>query len=219
MIGIYKITNPKGLIYIGQSVDLEKRLNSYKRLYVKNKKIVKLYRSLIKYGAENHVFEIIENCEIHLLNERERYWQEYYNVLENGLNCRITKQNDRSGKVCRETLVKMSMASKGNKIWLGKKHTQETKDKISKANLGRKHSYEVNKSKGRKGRISNMKGRFSVNNPLSVKVLQFDLNNTFIKEWDCLMDIKRELGFHIGNVSSCLKGKLKTYKKFIWKYK
>jgi len=33
------------------------------------------------------------------------------------------------------------------------------------------------------------------------------------------MDIKRELKFHIGNVSSCLKGNLKTYKKFIWKYK
>jgi group I intron endonuclease len=219
MVGIYKITNQKELVYIGQSVNLEKRLNSYKRLYVKNKGLIKLYRSLIKYGVENHTFEIIEECNIDLLNERERYWQEFFDCVENGLNCRLTKSSDKSGKLSKETLLKMSIASKGNKNWLGKKHSDETKDKISKANLGRKHSDEVNKSKGRKGRESNRKGIFSENNPRSVKVLQFDLNDNLIKEWNCLMDIKRELNFHIGNVSSCLKGNLKTYKKFIWKYK
>jgi group I intron endonuclease len=219
MVGIYKITNPKNRIYIGQSVNLEKRLNSYKRLYVKNKGITKLYRSLIKHGVENHTFEIIEECSVELLNERERYYQDFYNCVEKGLNCRYTKNNDKSGSPSSETLLKMSIASKGNKNWLGKKHSQETKDKISKANSGRKYSIEVNKSKGRKGRVSNRKGIFSENNPLSKKVLQFDLNNNLIKEWNCLMDIKRELGFHIGNVSSCLKGNLKTYKKFIWKYK
>jgi hypothetical protein len=64
-----------------------------------------------------------------------------------------------------------------------------------------------------------MKGIFSENHPRSIKVLQFDLNDNFIKEWNCLMDIKRELDYHIGNVSRCLKGNLKTYKKFKWKYK
>lgn len=32
MIGIYKITNPNGKVYIGQSIDLERRLYYYKNL-------------------------------------------------------------------------------------------------------------------------------------------------------------------------------------------
>lgn len=219
MIGIYKITSPNDRIYIGQSVDIKNRFNSYNRMYIKNQGQTKLHRSFVKYGVDKHKFELICECFESELNNYERYYQELFNCLDNGLNCKLTKTNDRSGKVSKETKIKMSIAATGNKYWLGKTHTQEAKDKIGLANKGRKHSEEVNKSKGRKGRESNMKGIFSEKHPRSIKVLQFDLNNNLIKEWNCLMDIKRELNFHIGNVSSCLKGNLKTYKKFIWKYK
>jgi group I intron endonuclease len=219
MIGIYKITSPNNRIYIGQSIDINKRFNSYQKMYVKNKKQTKLYRSFLKYGVENHIFELVCECIESELNDNERYYQELFNCLDNGLNCKLTKTNDKSGKVSKETLNKMSIASMGNNHWLGKKHTQETKDKIKLANTGRKYSDEINKSKGRKGRVSNMKGILSENNHRSIKVLQFDLNDNFIKEWNCLMDIKRELDYHIGNVSGCLKGRLKTYKSFKWKYK
>lgn len=219
MVGIYKITSPSNRIYIGQSVNIEKRFISYKRMYVKNQKQTKLYRSFLKYGFENHSFEVVEECEIINLNESERYWQEYFDCLNIGLNCVLTKTTNKSGKVSKETLKKMSEVSKGNKNWLGRKHTQESKNKISLSKIGLKYSDEVNKSKGRKGRVSNMKGRFSENHPLSIKILQFDLNDEFIKEWNCLMDVKRELNFHIGNISSCLKGNLKSYKKYKWKYK
>jgi hypothetical protein len=48
MIGIYKITNPKGKVYVGQSIDINHRLGKYKRLNgnVSNQK--KIYNSLIK---------------------------------------------------------------------------------------------------------------------------------------------------------------------------
>jgi group I intron endonuclease len=219
MIGIYKITSPNNRVYIGQSVNIENRFLSYKNLHKRNNKLVILYRSFLKYGVENHIFEIIEECGIELLNERERYWQDHYNVLENGLNCRLTKTNDRSGKLGKETRDKIGLSKIGNKYFLNKKHSQETKNKISLGNTGKRHSEEVNKSKGRKGKVSPMKGVFSENHHRSVKVLQFDLNDNLIKEWNSLMDIKRELNFHIGNVSSCLKGNLKTYKKYKWKYK
>ena len=40
--------------------------------------------------------EVIEECEIGQLNERERYYQEFYNVLSvNGLNCQLVKTNDK----------------------------------------------------------------------------------------------------------------------------
>lgn len=215
-MGIYKITSPSNKVYIGQSVNIEKRFTSYKRMYVKNQKQTKLYRSFLKHGVINHTFELIYECLESELNHYERHYQELFDCLNGGLNCVLTKTNDKSGKVSKETLKKMSEVSMGNQHWLGKKHTQESKDKISLSRIGVKYSDEVNKSKGRKGRISNRKGIFSENHPRSVKVLQFDLNDNFIKEWSCLMDIKRELDYHIGNVSSCINGKLKTYRGYIW---
>ena len=107
MIGIYKITSPSNKIYIGQSVNIEKRFTSYKRMYVKNEKQTKLHRSFLKYGFENHSFEVVEECEIIYLNESERYWQEFYDCLNSGLNCVLTKTTDKSGKVSKETLLKI----------------------------------------------------------------------------------------------------------------
>ena len=49
MQGIYKITNPKGKIYIGQSVNIEKRFSSYKSIRNCHYQI-KLFNSLKKYG-------------------------------------------------------------------------------------------------------------------------------------------------------------------------
>ena len=74
MIGIYKITNLKGKIYIGQSVNIEDRKLQYKYLskYSLGRKI---YNSLKKYGWKNHTFEIIEECFLDQLDEREIYWE------------------------------------------------------------------------------------------------------------------------------------------------
>jgi len=89
--GIYKITNPKSKIYIGQSTNVHERWLSYMRLNCKPQP--KLYKSFKKYGCSSHIFEIIEECEFDLLNERERYWQDHYDVLnrKEGLNCILTK--------------------------------------------------------------------------------------------------------------------------------
>lgn len=101
MIGIYKITNPTGKIYIGQSINLEKREDDYMKL--RCDKQPKLYNSLKKYGWEQHIFEIIEKCSLEQLNKREIYWGLYYNVLEeNGLNLRL---GDARGK-CSEEMKK-----------------------------------------------------------------------------------------------------------------
>jgi group I intron endonuclease len=81
IIGIYKITSPTGKIYIGQSVNIEKRWKKYLNYHCKNQ--VKLYNSFKKYNSENHYFKIIEKCQELKLNEREIFWGKYYNSLEN----------------------------------------------------------------------------------------------------------------------------------------
>jgi hypothetical protein len=51
----------------------------------------------------------------------------------------------------------------------------------------------------------------------SKKVNQYDLLGNFIKTWNSLRDIQRELWYNIGNISSCCRWKLKTAWWFIWK--
>lgn len=64
----------------------------------------------------------------------------------------------------------VKMMGSGNPRF-GKPHSQETKDKISAANLGRKHSDEVNKKKARYGEDNNfsVKGMVSVLNLLTLE--------------------------------------------------
>lgn len=61
MIGIYKITSPTKKVYIGQSVNIERRFLVYKKLNCK--KQPRLYDSFRKYGVDKHKFEILCECE------------------------------------------------------------------------------------------------------------------------------------------------------------
>ena len=86
-IGIYKITSPTGRVYIGQSIDIEKRFKIHQGLY--GTKSTKLERSFLKYGVENHKFKIIEECSYKDLNLKEEYWINYYNSIREGLNIEL----------------------------------------------------------------------------------------------------------------------------------
>ena len=52
MIGIYKITSPTNKIYIGQSINIEKRFLNYNSINCK--KQIRLYNSFKKYGFDKH---------------------------------------------------------------------------------------------------------------------------------------------------------------------
>jgi len=141
--GIYKITSPSGKIYIGQSIDIQKRIWGYMSNHGA-KKQHKLYNSLKKYGWDAHTFEIIEECSIDLLNERERHWQEFYDVLATkGLNCILSCTKVKKTVRSEETRKKHSEIRKGKSL------TQEHKEKLSKAKKGKKLSEAHKKAIGK----------------------------------------------------------------------
>ena len=93
MIGIYKITSPSGKIYIGQSINIEKRFKGYK--YSKAKKQPILHRSFVKYGVENHKFEIICECKKSDLYKLEAKYQILYSAKSpKGLNCFVNNDKE-----------------------------------------------------------------------------------------------------------------------------
>jgi hypothetical protein len=39
---------------------------------------------MLAIGVENFTFEIVEECDASMLNEREQFWQEYFKAKEFG---------------------------------------------------------------------------------------------------------------------------------------
>lgn len=77
MTGIYKIVNLiNNKVYIGQSKNISRRWGDHRRRY--KTEDCSIYRAIRKYGIENFSFEVIEECDIEQLNEREIYWIQYY---------------------------------------------------------------------------------------------------------------------------------------------
>jgi len=89
--GIYKITSPSGKIYIGQSENIHRRFYQYKKLNCKQQWL--LYKSFIKYGVDNHIFEIIVECNKEELNKNEEFYINQYNSYKKGLNCSLGGEN------------------------------------------------------------------------------------------------------------------------------
>lgn len=150
MIGIYKITSPSGKIYIGQSVNILSRINAYKSARCFNQPII--LKSILKYGWENHLFEIVCECEQFELNEKERYYQEMFDCIgKNGLNCMLTHTRTKSGKARQETIDKLTgrkLPESTREKMRNRKATQETRNKISAALTGRKVSEDTRKKIG-----------------------------------------------------------------------
>jgi group I intron endonuclease len=149
IVGIYKITSPSNRIYIGQSVNILHRFYSYLHL-MSCKSQIKLYNSLLKYGPDNHTFEIIKECKVNELNYYERHFQEYYNVLgEFGLNLKYTNVGSKKVILSNDSIEKIrnTHIEKHKNGYIhpmkNKKHKDSSKKKMSEAKKGK---YNGNKN-------------------------------------------------------------------------
>ncbi len=218
MIGIYKITSPVGRIYIGQSIDVEKRFRQYQGLtYCKSQ--VRLYNSFKKYTPDSHIYEVLEECSFEDLNTRERYWQEQFQVMgKQGLNCKLTATSEQKQVMSQQVRSKISKTLTENSFWKGKtqseehikkrgeslsKHvkTDEHKQNISKALKGKPLSDEtkVMMSKSKKGKLRDH------NKPFFIDEI----------EYRTLVDAGQKLNIHPTTINR----RLKSDKFINYKYK
>ena len=225
MVGIYKITSPTNKTYIGQSIDINRRFKEYKRLNCKQQP--KLYNSLQKYGPENHKFETIEECFLETLNEREIYWKQYYNSINEGLNCEL--YDNGIGPRSEETKRRISESLLDHHLY----YTKEVILKMKKPkplgfgkNISKKLKGRPNSMKGKtqkfKGRVSPNKGNKYTHSLETITkkhkpILQYDLEDNFIQEWSSIKEAKDKT--KINNIPLALSGTNKTAGGYLWKYK
>lgn len=238
IIGIYKITSPSNKVYIGQSVNVKKRWCSYDERTAGPH----LIRSFNKYGFDNHIFEVIEECSIEHLNERETYWKQ----------CELDKVNSDFSKVLfcdlhdngagprsEQTKIRIGKANKG------KKRTEECKQKISNFQKGRPkpEGYGEKVSKALKGKIRSdetkqrlsdaKKGIPNLKNrrpkpegfgemlpgkpPKSVCRIS-PIDNNIVETYPSMKLASELTGIDGGAISQCCTGRLKTAGKWKWSF-
>ena len=73
-------------------------------------------------------------------------------------------------------------------------------------------------SKAQKGEKCYWYGKTGKDHHSSKPVLQFDKEGNFIREWDCINDIERQLGFRHNDISRCCNGHRKTAYGYVWKF-
>lgn len=148
--GIYCIENKiNGKKYIGQSADLGIRERWHFRI-LKNGNHVNLHlqRAYNKYGKDAFEFKIILYAEPDELTRYEQKLVDKYKPEELYNICLECVKSTLGIKLSKETRERISLAKTGISSGMkGKRHSAETRRKISLAQFGKKHHSEEGKRK------------------------------------------------------------------------
>lgn len=142
--GIYCIENLiNNKKYIGQSIDIYRRWTNHKSdLNSGRHGNTHLQAAWDKYGSNNFEFKIIEECLEQMLDEREVYYINKYDCMNNNCGYNLESGGNLNKHPSIETRKKMSESHIGKQVgenspsW-GKPKTAETKKKISEAKIGK----------------------------------------------------------------------------------
>ena len=136
---IYNIVNGKS--YIGQTTNIKHR--TYRHFSGKSR-CTYINSAIKKFGKNSFKIEILEsNVPQNLLNKFEILHIRFWNSCDNGYN--LTTGGEGLKNPSAETRQKLSKASTGkispNRGKIGKKHTEETRQRISEKLSGENHPY------------------------------------------------------------------------------
>ena len=162
-IGIYKIINNlNNKIYIGQSIHIEQRISEHKSesLYGSPDRLAYnsvIHKAIRKYGWDNFSWEIIEECSIPQLDDKEKYWIAYFNSLvPNGYNILIggqvyRKNNDNTDSDTKKDKCPICGKEKYKQaaFCLNCYHQQQTADTIARIQEINEFDFKIEFNKSR----------------------------------------------------------------------
>ena len=138
MFYIYKITNIiNGKVYIGQTNNLKRRWYKHKFDSKSDEPKLIISKAIKKYGIENFKYEEIDCCNsLEECNKQEVWYIFIYRSLTSQFGYNIEEGGNKS-KMSDETKEKLRAAN------LGKKHSDETLKKMKEIHTGKFHSEET----------------------------------------------------------------------------
>jgi len=237
--GVYliKITNKPDWYYIGSASKTNKKnyndigfLQRWRNHLSTLKRNIHfnpiLQRSINKYGIENIRFEIIEYCDPKKCIEIEDKWLQYYINNHNVYNINKIHPTKLGYITSQKTKDKISKSRKKKKVYQFNFEGNLVKEWecfnhiLKDFPTGQSSIWRClnNKQQTSFNFIWSYINKFKFK-PFnrSKAVLQYDLNDNFIKEW-----VSGKLAqdtLNIFGISLCCKNKRKTAGKFKWKYK
>jgi len=140
--GIYGFRNSlNGKWYIGQSINIKERIRSHKAAlnagYHNNEHLLRAWK---KYSEVSFDVLILEECNQDMLDIRETAWILHYKSTIREFGYNLLSGGGGFKKHSEESKRKISLTTKGRKR---KPLSEETKNKLSLINKGRKHSEEA----------------------------------------------------------------------------
>lgn len=219
LTGIYKIENLiNDKVYIGQSVDIKKRWSTHISLLTQNNHCnIYLQNAWNKYGSENFIFDIIEECEQCELNDREIYWINKYNSFMNGYNLTPGGGNTES---FRKPVIQFSI--KGEEI--NRYHSITEAESITGISYSMISECCLDKRKTAGGYIWQYEENF-VGIPVwhfqsrkFREICQIDKNGNIVNIFPSAAEARRITGVCDTSIIRCCRGYLQTAGGYVWEY-
>lgn len=221
MTGIYKITNLlNNKIYIGQSVNIKERWKNHVRFSQDSKNPLynnSLYKEIREYGSENFELTVIEECEKDDLNQRERYWINFYDSTnpEIGYNLclgggyyapRKVYQYDLDGNFIKEydSISIAALKTNSNKCGISSCCNNR---QLSCNNY--QWSFELTKKTKYSRKLSRCKEK---------PVFQYTLDGEFVKEFRSISEAARLTNNYHENISSCANKRTSSCGGYVWSF-
>lgn len=158
---IYTATNTtNSKVYVGMTTNtLSKRKTQHKWHAQNTTRDSYFYRAIRKHGWDSFTWDIVaETNDIDILNTLEIFYVDYYNSMNPNFGYNIATPGPAQmlgRKHSDETKKKMSKSQQGeNNPQFGKKHTKEHRKKISEAGKGNKNRLGCKHSEEAKKKIS-----------------------------------------------------------------
>lgn len=222
--GVYIIKNSENSkFYIGSSQDIEGRwLNHLYELRKNKHHSIHLQRAYNKHGEDNFKFSILARCPIEYLVKLEQWFLDSmkpeYNILKNAWSVLGMKHSQ-------ETKERISKHFKGKPAWnRGIPMSEDSKIKLSTNRKGKGTNKRLKRwnLESRQKASDSKKGRklsSTTKEKLSKKVIQMDINEKMIQEFNSITLASQITGYKIANISACCRGKAKSTGGFKWKFK
>ena len=195
--------------YVGKTEDsVEARWAEHCRDYKKERNEKRpFYSAMRKHGVENFHPRLVEECDISILAEREKYWIQYYDSFENGYNA--TLGGDGTHYIDYDVVVKYYLEG----------YNQAEIARMMNIDKGTVHNaLKANK-------IQSRDAKTVMQAALGMAVKQYDKDGHYIRTFPSALNAAESLGKADGksngaasHITDVCKGKRKKAYGYIWKF-